>query len=420
MTSLATIPDWTSAGDDEPDLIRHLNLWLGKFAKTATAKAYADDLGIPHEWREFYTASPIDAPARRGRKRGVFRKGAAFFLWCAERGLNPLRNIGLEQLQQWLKDTEAAGLAKATRAHMLTSVSEFYTAMQRQGLPVGNPAKLVDTRAAGLTGLAADDGQLYLDVAQTRQLLTLARTAPTPRRSACYRERDLAVLLVLAVTGARASEVTRLDLADFKRPHHTSKATLTLKGKGGKVRNADVDAHVADDIEAWLRARADMLNRRVPVPAGQASAGKQPLFCTRTGARLDSGYLGDIMQRVAAVDGSPLAGIADELHPHALRAAFVTAALDAGVPIDEAAAAVGHVHISTTLRYDRRRKTRRTGAFRAVSGLVADDHRDDITDDSLHSDPHTDLASALAAHDAQQLSGQTAIPVPGYDNRESE
>lgn len=400
-------------GDEAPDFARRLNLWLGKFDKPATAKAYADDLGIPHESRDFYAASAVDTPKRRGRKRGTFRKGTAFFPWCAERGLDPLTNVGLEQIQQWLKDTAAAGLAKATRAHMLTSVREFYTAMQRQGLPVNNPAKLVDSRAAGLTGQADDDGQLELSVAETRQLLALARNAPTPRRSALYRERDLAVLLVLAVTGARASEVTGLDLADFKRPHPTSKATLRLKGKGGKIRAAEVDAHVADDIEAWIRVRADMLHRKTPVPAGQASAGDQPLFCTRTGARLDPGYLGDIMQRTAALDGSPLAGIADELHAHALRAAFVTAALDAGVPIEEVAAAVGHAHISTTLGYDRRRKKRRTGAFRAVSGLVADDHGAGVDVEPGQGDPHADLAASLAAYDGQQLAGQTAVPVPG-------
>lgn len=378
---------------------RRLNLWLGKFSKEATAKAYADALGIPHEHRDFYDAAPVETPHRRGRKRGTFRKGVAFFPWCAEHGLDPLSNVGLEQVQQWVRDTEAAGLAKATRAHMLTSVREFYTAMRRQGVPVGNPAELVDTRAAGLTGHAEDDDQLYLDVAQMRQLLTLARTAPTPRRSEHYRERDLAVLLVLAVTGARASEVTGLNLADFRRPNPQSGGLLILHGKGGKTRTAPVDRHVADDIDAWLRRRAELLEHNVPVPAGHASSGEQPLFCTRTGKRLSAGYLGDIMQRLAATDVSPLAGIADQLHPHALRAAFVTAALDAGVPVEDVAAAVGHAHISTTLRYDRRRKQRKTGAFRAVSGLVAEDHSNNDEQDS---------ADTLATYDA--------VPLPGYDH----
>ncbi|WP_017972460.1 tyrosine-type recombinase/integrase [Actinopolyspora halophila] len=386
---------------------RRVNLWLSKFSSRATAKAYSDDLGLPHDDRDWEPSSP----SRRGRTRGTFRKGVAFFPWCAARGLDPLSTVGLEQLQQWLHATSQAGLAKATRAHMLTAVREFYTAMQRQGIISVNPAALVDTNAAGVTGLDEDDQGLDLDVAQTRQLLTLARTSSAARRGAQYRDRDLAVLLVLAVTGARASEVTGLDLADYRRANPSSKATLRLHGKGGRMRTAELDAHVADDVDAWIRTRAAMLDRRVPAQPGQVSSERQPLFCTRTGARLSPGYLGDIMQRLARQEGSPLAGIADQLHPHALRAAFVTSALDAGVPIEEVAAAVGHTHIATTLRYDRRRKRRKTGAFRAVSGLVAEDHSDEAEEPGQSSS----VAARLAAHDAEQLPGQTAVPVPGYD-----
>lgn len=119
------------------------------------------------------------------------------------------------------------------------------------------------------------------------------------------------------------------------------------------------------------------------------------------------------MRRVAARDGSPLAGIAGQLHPHALRAAFVTAALDAGVPIEEVATAAGHTHIATTLRYDRRRKQRRTGAFRAVSGLVAEEHAEHGDPAGMSHDPQEQLAERLAEVDAQQVPGQTTVPMPG-------
>lgn len=374
---------------------RRVNLWLSKFASAHSAKSYADALGFPHKYRTFQHARPTDT-------EGTFRRGAAFFTWCAARGLDPLSTVGLEQMQQWLRDVEATGLAKRTRAHMLTAVREFYTAMQRQGAVSTNPAALVDSRTAGLAGLSEDDDQLYLDAAQTRQLLTLARRG-SGRGQDLYRERDLALLLVLAVTGARASEVTGLRLADFRRPNPTSKATLRLHGKGHKIRTADLDPHVADDVEAWIARRADLLGgRHVPAHTDQAPTGDQWLFCTRTGKRLSTAQLGKILRTIASRDGSPLAGIADELHPHALRGAFVTNALDAGIPIDEVGAAAGHAHLSTTWRYDRRRKKRKTGAFRAVSGLVAEDHRDD--------DPDTNDAETQVA---TRLDGQTAVP--GYD-----
>lgn len=382
MTALEPQP----ADDGAIPLARRLNLWLGKFASAHSRRAYADDLGIPYEWRDWQPARDT-APAR---PRRPMRRGVAFFPWCAGHGLNPLQ-VGLEQLQQWLAATREAGLAKRTRARMLTSVSEFYTAMQRQNLPVPNPALLVDRRAAGLLGTDEDDDQLYLDVDQTRQLLIAARNGSGRGRD-LYRERDLVVLKLLAVTGARASEVVALNLADYRRADPRGPAEVIYHGKGGKVRRATVDVGTADDIDAWIRVRADRLGTHLPARHGDVAAGAWPLLCTRTGTRLAVSHLGTIMTAVAKRPGCPLAGIADQLHPHALRAAFVTAALDAGVPIEEVRDAVGHAAISTTLRYDRRRRRRQSRAFTIVSGLFADDTKPSSEQPPLplHQRPHTE------------------------------
>ena len=49
-------------------------------------------------------------------------------------------------------------------------------------------------------------------------------------------------------------------------------------------------------------------------------------------------------------------------HPHSLRATTATLLLDAGVPIEEVQALLGHKHITTTQIYDKRRKLTREGA----------------------------------------------------------
>lgn len=390
---------------DEVPLARRINVWLAKFASLESRKAYADDLGFPHDLREWSTARPAGAPGRTGRPRGQLRRGVAFFSWCADQGLDPLGGVGLEQIQQWLDAIAAAGLAKRTRDRMLTSVSAFYVAMQRQGLPVGNPAGLVDRRTAGLSGTGDDDDQLYLDLDQTRQLLILAR-AGTGRGQDLYRERNLVVIELLAVTGARAAEITGLTLSDYRRPGPGRPAELALRGKGAKRRRATVEPTVADDIDAWIRVRADLLGTHLPTPAGHTGAGTQLLLCTRTGRALSPGYLGVILRAVAGREGSPLRGIAGALHPHALRAAFATTALDAGVPIDQVKDALGHSEISTTLRYDRRRGRRNTRAFDVVSGLLS-------TAESESLAPEDAVAAALAAVDEQQIPGQTSIPLTG-------
>ena len=49
------------------------------------------------------------------------------------------------------------------------------------------------------------------------------------------------------------------------------------------------------------------------------------------------------------------AGIAKRVGPHTLRHAFITAALDAGVPLRDVQEAASHADPRTTIRYDRAR-----------------------------------------------------------------
>ena len=49
------------------------------------------------------------------------------------------------------------------------------------------------------------------------------------------------------------------------------------------------------------------------------------------------------------------AGIAKDVSPHTLRHGFITAALDAGVPLGDVKNAASHADPRTTMRYDRAR-----------------------------------------------------------------
>jgi integrase/recombinase XerD len=49
------------------------------------------------------------------------------------------------------------------------------------------------------------------------------------------------------------------------------------------------------------------------------------------------------------------AGITKNVGPHTLRHAFITAALDAGVPLRDVQEAASHADPRTTMRYDRAR-----------------------------------------------------------------
>jgi integrase len=88
--------------------------------------------------------------------------------------------------------------------------------------------------------------------------------------------------------------------------------------------------------------------RAIDLATGERSNG--PIFLTADGRRLDRHGAGRIVRRVAR-----RAGISKKVSPHTLRHAFITAALDAGVPLRDVQEAASHADPRTTMRYDRAR-----------------------------------------------------------------
>ena len=97
----------------------------------------------------------------------------------------------------------------------------------------------------------------------------------------------------------------------------------------------------------------------------------------RIGRRLDRHGAGRIVRRVAHD-----AGIAKKVGPHALRPAFITAALDVGVPLRDVQEAASHADSRTTMRYDRARASLDRHVTYTVAAYIAGAARQD---DQLHS-----------------------------------
>ena len=85
-----------------------------------------------------------------------------------------------------------------------------------------------------------------------------------------------------------------------------------------------------------------------------------------TGQRLDRHGAGRIVRRVAR-----RAGLAKKIGPHTLRHAFITAALDAGVPLRDVQEAASHADPRTTMRYDRARVSLDRHATYIVAAYIA-------------------------------------------------
>jgi integrase/recombinase XerD len=166
-----------------------------------------------------------------------------------------------------------------------------------------------------------------------------------PRRGRA--PRDHALVSLLALNGLRVSEAITADLAalGLERGHRT----LTVVHKGGKVATMPLAPRVA---------------RAVDLAIGDRLAG--PIFVESDGRRVDRHAAGRIVRRVAR-----RAGIVKRVGPHTLRHAFITAALDAGVPLRDVQEAASHADPRTTMRYDRGRQSLDRHATYIVATFIA-------------------------------------------------
>jgi integrase/recombinase XerD len=156
-----------------------------------------------------------------------------------------------------------------------------------------------------------------------------------------------ALISLLALNGLRVSEATGADIEHLglERGHRT----LTITRKGGKVVTIPLAPRTARAIDLAIGERTD-----------------GPVFLATDGRRLDRHGAGRIVRKTAR-----RAGIFKTVTPHTLRHAFITAALDAGVPLRDVQEAASHADPRTTMRYDRARGSLDRHATYIVAAYVA-------------------------------------------------
>ncbi|HEX7267796.1 MAG TPA: tyrosine-type recombinase/integrase [Streptosporangiaceae bacterium] len=156
-----------------------------------------------------------------------------------------------------------------------------------------------------------------------------------------------ALISLLALNGLRVSEAVGADIEapGVERGHRT----LVITRKGGKV------------VTILLAPRTA---RAIDLAIGERSEG--PIFLSADGGRLDRHGAGRIVRRVAR-----RAGMTKPVGPHTLRHAFITAALDAGVPLRDVQEAASHADPRTTMRHDRARGSLDRHATYIVAAYVA-------------------------------------------------
>ncbi len=211
----------------------------------------------------------------------------------------------------------------ATRARKLSSMRTFLDWIAEHRGDDRNPARSVSSPRRGLRLPTT------LSLREAESLTEL----PAPGRSEALERRDRAIAELLYGSGLRVSESVSLDTRriDLKRNE------VLVLGKGRKERRVPLGEPACDAIVSWMLARRSL---KPTEAAGDA------LFLNARGGRLTSRSV----RRMLKTRGL-LAGLAKDVHPHALRHSFATHLLDGGADLRAIQEMLGHASLSTTQRY---------------------------------------------------------------------
>jgi site-specific recombinase XerD len=147
--------------------------------------------------------------------------------------------------------------------------------------------------------------------------------------------RDHALLLFLYNSGARASEVAAVAIADISKDS-TGTGTVRLRGKGDKTRFCPLWAQTMEMLEPLMHRR----------PAGDQ------VFLNRYGRPLTRYGVRDVVKRYANLAAVASPSISKKrVSPHTIRHTTATHLLRSGVDLNTIRAWLGHVSIDTTNIY---------------------------------------------------------------------
>lgn len=271
-----------------------------------------------------------------GNTRSAYRRDLAHFAgWCADHQVDPLR-VTRAQLDAYVERQRQDGAAPASVGRRLSALSGFYQYAVDEGVLARNPAARVRRPKVGenvqSTGLSRQEAITLLAAAD----------ADGPRSAV--------VVQLLLLLGLRVSELTGATVADLG--HERGHRVLTVVRKGGLRQRMVLPPRTVDALERYLAGR---------------EAG--PLVVTANGQPVDRHAMWRLLRRLAK---AALPQLADRLHPHDLRHACATLALDSGAELRDVQDLLGHADPRTTRRYDRARHSLDRSPTYALASLLAE------------------------------------------------
>ena len=245
---------------------------------------------------------------------------AQFIGFCEAQGRSSLKSITEADVRRWVAELHRRSLSATTIQRGLSAIRALFRFLDERNPGLGNPA----------IGVRAPKAERRLpksvDADTVSQLFRSHGDDPLDLR-------DIAIAELLYSSGLRLAELVAANIADMD----FSQRTISLTGKGQKMRIVPVGHAAAEAVRKWLSCR----------PLGTESVSHEsPLFVSKHGQRISHRSVQVRLKKLAQRNALP-----GKLHPHMLRHSFASHMLESSGDLRAVQELLGHADISTTQIY---------------------------------------------------------------------
>lgn len=251
-----------------------------------------------------------------------------YLQWLSDRHIHAIEDITESDVEDHVAYWATRSAAVSTQCRHLASIHAFHRFAFEQGMVSVDVSDLIETPHIG------QHLPDVLSIDEVNQLLNANKPITNDPASI----RDYALLEVMYATGARVSEISRLNIEDVDL---LESRVARLFGKGNKQRLVPLGSYACVALQQYLtQARDYFVARSKSNPAYAA------IWLNKRGKRLSRQSIWEIVCKAGNK-----AKLAAQLHPHTLRHSFATHLIEGGADVRTVQELLGHACVTTTQLY---------------------------------------------------------------------
>jgi len=280
-----------------------------------------------HKWLPiFLEALQAEQDAAQNTLQAYARDLKDFLTFLGRNNIE-LEQVNRENIEDYMIQLEAIGLAKSTRARRLSSIRQLYRFAFTEGWRNDDPAAQIR---------APKRGRHLPETLSEADVDALLLASRSYGKSKTDKLRNTCLMELLYATGLRVTELVGLPVSAARGDPRM----IFVRGKGGRERMVPLSPPAREALQIWLQERDGL--------EAEKTKKSSFLFPSR-------GKKGHLTREAffLVIKGLALAANLDPagISPHTLRHAFATHLLANGADLRSIQTLLGHADIATTEIY---------------------------------------------------------------------